>query len=136
MKDKKPNLAQRATLETMTTTQPFELITIDYLYHDQCKEKYEYLLLVVDHFTKFAHTFSTKKQIGMIGTSFNNFLKNFRFPKQNLHDEGKEFDNKLFKRLSEIIGIKPSKTTSYHPVGNRLCKRVNQILLNMLYQKF
>ena len=88
MKDKKPNLAQRATLETMTTTQPFELITIDYLYHDQCKEKYEYLLLVVDHFTKFAHTFSTKKQIGMIGTSFNNFLKNFRFPKQNLHDEG------------------------------------------------
>ena len=43
-----------------------------------------------------------------------------------LRDQGKEFDNKLFKRLSEITGIKPSKTTAY------TCKRMNQTLLNML----
>ena len=41
LKDKKPILAQRASLETITTTQPFELFTIDYLHLDQCKGKYE-----------------------------------------------------------------------------------------------
>ena len=46
MKDKKPNLAQRAPLETITTTQPFELITVDYLHLDQCKGKYEYFLVI------------------------------------------------------------------------------------------
>ena len=60
------------------------------------------------------------------------FFKNFRFPKQILHDQGKKFDNKLFKRLSEITGIRPLETISYHPVGNGLCKRVNQISFNML----
>ena len=49
-----------------------------------------------------------------------------------LRDQRKEFDNKLFKRLSEITGIKPSKTTAYHPIGNGFCKRMNQTLLNML----
>ena len=34
LKDKKPILAQRASLETITTTQPFELFTIDYLHLD------------------------------------------------------------------------------------------------------
>ena len=38
LKDKKPNLVQRAPLETITTIQPFELITIDYLHLDQCKK--------------------------------------------------------------------------------------------------
>ena len=72
LKDKKPNLAQRARLETITITQPFELITIDYLYLDQYKGKYTYLLLVVDHFTKLAQNFSTRKQIGEIGCRYVN----------------------------------------------------------------
>ena len=106
LKDKKPNFVQRAPFETITTTQLFELITIDYLHLDQCKEKYEYLLLVVDHFTKFAHKLPKNKSgRSAAGTLFNNFFKNFRFPKQILHDQGKEFDNKLLKRLSEITEI-------------------------------
>ena len=72
LKDKKPNLAQRARLETITITQPFELITIDYLYLDQYKGKYTYLLLAVDHFTKLAQKFSTRKQIGEIGCRYVN----------------------------------------------------------------
>ena len=134
LKDKKPNLAQRAPLETITTTQPFELITIDYLHLEQCKGKYKYLLFAVDHFTKFSRKFPTKNKSGRSAadTLFNTLFVNFTFPKQILHDQGKEFENKLFKRLSEITGIKSLETTSYHPTANGLCKRVNRILLNML----
>ena len=132
MKDKKPNLAQRALLETITTNQPFELITTDYLHLDQFKGKY--LLVVVDHFTKLPQAFPTKNKSrrSTADTLFNKYFLDFRFPKRILYDQGKEFDNKLFKRLSEIIGIKPSKTTPHIPMGSRLCKRMNQKLLNML----
>ena len=132
MKDKKPNLAQRAPLETISTTQPFKLITIDYLHLDQCKGEYEYFLIVVDHFTKFALAFPTKNKSGRSAadTLFDKHFLDFRFPKRILHDQGIEFNNKFSKRLSEITRIKPSKTTPYRPMGKGLCKRKNQALLN------
>ena len=63
---------------------------------------------------------------------FNKYFLDSGFPKRILHDQGKEFDNKLFKRLSQIAGVKPSRTTSYHPMGNGLCERMNRTLFNML----
>ena len=47
LKDKKLNLAQKAPLEITTSTQPFEIITTDYLYFEQYQGKYEYFLAVV-----------------------------------------------------------------------------------------
>ena len=88
LKDKKPNLVQRAPLETITTIQPFELITIDYLHLDQCKKNYKYLLVVVVHFPKFAQAFCTKTKCGRSATNtlFNKCFLDFQFPKRILHD--------------------------------------------------
>ena len=63
---------------------------------------------------------------------FNKYFLDFGFPKRILHDQIKEFDNKLFKRLSEITCNKPSLTTIYHPMGNRLCERMNRTIINVL----
>ena len=121
---------KRAPLETVSTTNLFELITIDYLHLDQCKGGYKYLLVVVGHFTKFAQTFLTKNKSGRSATDmlFNKYFLDFGLPQ----DQGKEFDNKWFKRLSDIMAIKPSRTTPYHTVENRLCERMNLTLSNML----
>ena len=72
MKDKKPNLAQRAPLETITMTQPFELITMDYLHLDH----------IVDHFTNFAQIFPTKTKSGRseADTLFNIYFLDFARP--------------------------------------------------------
>ena len=134
IKDKKPNRQQLEPLQNIITHEPFELITLDYLHLDQCKGGYEYLLVVVDHFSKFAQAFPTKNKSGRAAADilFNKYFLDFGFPKRILHDQGKEFDNKLFQRLSEITGIKPSRTTPYHPMGNGLCERMNRTILNML----
>lgn len=113
MKVKKPIRSQIASLETILTNPLFELITIDYLQFDQCKGGYKHLLVEVHHFTKFVQAFPTKNKLGTSAADilFNNFFLEFRFPKRILHGHGKEFDNKLFKRLTEITGVKSSKTT-------------------------
>ena len=101
---------------------------MDYLHRDQFKERYEYLLDVVDHFFKFAQAFPTKSKSGRAAADllFNKYFLDFRFPKRILYDQGKEFDNKLFERLSEITRIRPSEASSYHPMCNELCEKMTR----------
>ena len=134
VKVKKPNKQQTAPLQSIITLEPFELVTIDYLHLDWSKGGYEYLLVVVDHFGKFVQAFPTKNKSGRAAAdlSFNKYFLDFGFPKRILHDQGKEFDNKLFQWLSEITDVKPSPTTPHHPMGNGLCERMNRTIINIL----
>ena len=133
LKDKRPILAKTAPLETITTTQSFKLITTDSQHLDQCKGKCNYLLVVMDHLTKFAQAFPTKNKFrrSAADTLFSKYFLDFGFLKRILHGQGKEFDNKFFMRLSEITRIKPSKSNPYHLMGNILSKKMNRALLNM-----
>ena len=134
VKDKKPNKQQTGPRQSITILEPFELVTIDYLHLDRSKGGYEYLLVVVDHSGKFEQAFPTKNKSGraVADLLFNKYFLDFGFPKRILHDQGKEFDNKLFQWLSEITDVEPSPTPPYHPMRNGLCERMNRKIINMI----
>lgn len=54
IKRKKPNRITRTSIQSIETTAPFEMIFIDYVHLDRCKGGEEYILVIVDHFTKYA----------------------------------------------------------------------------------
>lgn len=54
LKAKRPQKITRAPLTPIVSTRPFELVSIDFLHLEACKQGYEYILVVIDHYTRCA----------------------------------------------------------------------------------
>ncbi|XP_068115048.1 uncharacterized protein [Hyperolius riggenbachi] len=134
LKQKTPCKETRAPLTSIVTTQPFELVSIDFLHIDKCKGGYEYILIIIDHFTRFAQAYATtsKSAKTVADRIFNDYALKYGMPMRIHHDQGGEFENQLFAQLKKNCGVLGSRTTPYHPQGNGQVERFNRTLLQML----
>ena len=51
LKWEKPAVQQHAPSRSIVTTQPFELVSINFVHLEHSSGEYEYILAVIDHFT-------------------------------------------------------------------------------------
>lgn len=106
-------------MTTIKTTYPFELVSIDFLHLDRCKEGYEYILVVMDHFTCFAQAYTTKNKSAktVVEKIFNDHALKFSFPARIHHDMGKEFENQMFSQLEKLCGVRGLHRTTHRAMG-------------------
>ena len=134
LKDQQPVTYHKEPLQPITSSAPFEIVSIDFLHLEKSSSGYEYLLVMMDHFTRYAQAYPTKIKSATAAASklFNDFILCYGFPARMYHDQGKEFENKLFHALEQFCGMIPSRTSPYHPAGNGQVELFNRTLLGML----
>ena len=123
-----------APLQPIHVTQPLELVHMDYLSLEPSKGNIENVLVITDHFTRYALAYPSKTQTAQATARilWDNFICHYGFPEKFISNQGRNFESDLIKELCKIPGVKKLHTTPYHPQGNGQCERFNSTLCNML----
>ena len=124
----------KAPLVNIETSQPLELIHLDYLKIEPSKGNIENVLVITDHFTRYAQAFPSKSQTALATAKllWNNFILHYGFPSKIITDQGRNVESELIEHLCQLAGVQKLRTSPYQPQANGQCERFNGTLLNML----
>ena len=136
---KKQHISPHASLGTVTSTSSMDIIAIDLLKVDRAAGGYENILIIIDQFTRYAQAYATTNKSAKTAAEklFNDFVLKFGTLNRILHNQGKEFENKLFDELEKYFEINRCRTTPYHPMCNSMVERLNSTVIQSFthYQK-
>ena len=87
-----PNVAPLLNIEA---TQPLELVHLDCLQIEPSNSNIENILIVTDHFTRYAQAYPTKTQTALATARLlqNNFIIHYGFPTKIISDQGCNFES-------------------------------------------
>lgn len=122
-----------APLVTIKSTRPLELVCMDFLSIEPDRSNIKDVLVLTDHFTKYAIAVPTHNQKAQTVAKclWDNFIVHYGIPERLHSDQGPDFESHIIKELCNILGVHKIRTTPYHPRGNPV-ERFNRTLLSML----
>lgn len=131
---KTPEPEGRAPLESIKTTRPLELVCIDFWSAEDTGGKSVDVLVITDHFTKMAHAYPCHDQSArqVARQLWDRYFCVYGFPERIHADQGANFESHLIEELLQVAGVKKSRTTAYHPMGNGQVERFNRTLGGMI----
>ena len=112
----------------IVTSRPVELVCIDFLSLEKSKGRYSNLLVITDHFIKYAIAIPTSNQEAKIVTRIlvNQFIVYYGIFEPLHSDQGGSFEGKIIKHFCQILGIVKSHTMPWHLVGGWNHREVQQ----------
>ena len=113
---------------------PFRRIAMDIVGPlERSRRGNRYILVISDYATRYPEAFPLRNvKARQVANALLQLLTRVGIPKEVLTDQGTNFTSKFLKQVYQYLGIKPIKTTPYHPQTDGLVERLNQTLKSML----
>jgi len=127
-----PVFTQFNTNQRTKERETFSQVTCDFITDLPETNGFDSLMVMVDHgSTKGVISIPCNKTIDATLTAQNyidHVYRCFRLPDSFLSDHGPQFSSQVFREMARLLGIKPLRSTVYHPQTNGETERVNQEL--------
>ncbi|KAH3743510.1 gag-pol fusion protein [Pelomyxa schiedti] len=129
------NLNKGVPMSLPVASRPRQMIGVDYIGKlTRTKQGNEYILVFVDHFTKWPEAFATvSADAATTARIFIDFwICRHGIPDILISDRGSHFLNDLVEEVNKIFSIEHRLTTAYRPQTNGQVERFNRTLIDML----
>ena len=130
-RNKSQPLQGKAPLQPIQVSEPFVFWALDYMGPlQETSSGNKHILVVMDHFTKWCEAFATKDQKAKTVAKIlvSRLFSRFGPPTVIHSDQGKNFSSILMHEVYNMMGIKKTRTTAYHPQCDGLVERQNRTL--------
>lgn len=123
-----------APLSHLSSSGPLDLVCMDFLSIEPDSSNTCNVLVITDHYTRYAQAFPTKDQKAttVAKVLWERYFVHYGLPRRMHSDQGRDFESQLIHELLEMLGVEKSRTTPYHPQGDPQPERFNRTLLDML----
>ena len=123
-----------APLQPVIATKPWELVAVDILKVPMSAEGNQFILVIQDYSSKWPLARAMPDQNAeRIIQILRDDVCALVGPPERLHsDLGQNFKSRILSDLCRAFGVKKSRTTPYHPMGDGLVERMNRSLLTLL----
>ena len=126
----------KAPIQSLAAGHPNEVVAIDFVgpMPGPTKLNNVYLLVMVDHFTRYAEAVALPdRQASSVAKALMREWITRHGLMEVLHsDQAQEFESDLLAELCTLLHIKKSRSSPFHPEGNSVCERLNGTLLSIL----
>ncbi len=121
-------------LQYLLPEAPWDIVSIDLLQLPQSQYSSQYLLVCVDHLTRYVVLAPLKDKTAtrVAHALVTHLFCPFSTPRVTLSDNRVEFRNAVVAEICSKFGITQTFTTAYHPASNGLVERANRKILEVL----
>ena len=112
-------------------SQPFEVVSMDFIPELPLSNGFNNILVIVDKLTKYGIFIPTTTNITEVETTtlfFKHVISKFGIPRQVILDRDTRWRGEFWKEICNRIGMTRLLTTAYHPQADSQTEVLNQSL--------
>uniref|UniRef100_A0A3B3WTS4 Integrase catalytic domain-containing protein n=1 Tax=Poecilia mexicana TaxID=48701 RepID=A0A3B3WTS4_9TELE len=124
----------RAPLQSIQTDRPFQLVCTDITELPVTSVGNRYVLVVQDHFTKYANAYamSDQKAATVAQLLCERYIPEHGVPEELLSDQGRQYESEIIHTICQRLQMTKKITSPYCPRGNGMVERFNRTLKEQL----